>query len=188
MRSELQKRTGTVQFNVTKADEENKKAIEGYFVVFNQRTELWKGCYEEIMPDAFNETLGNDIRALWNHNTQYVLGRNKSSTLELKIDGNGLFGRIELPDTSYARDLYELVKRGDVSQCSFGFNIVDEEWEVLNDGSELYRIKKVDLHEVSIVTFPAYGGTSAVAREKQKRASLERKKQKLMKRIKEARK
>jgi Escherichia/Staphylococcus phage prohead protease len=111
--------------------------------------------------------LGNDIRALWNHNTQYVLGRNKSGTLELKTDDKGLFGVVKLPKTQYAQDLYTLVQRGDVDQASFGFNILAEDLEELADGGYRWRLNEVDLHEISVVTFPAYENTSVQARARQ---------------------
>ena len=98
--------------------------IEGYFAVFGRETELWPGAYEEIAPGAFDETLNNDIRALINHDTTLVLGRNKAGTLELKADSYGLWGRVKInPNDTDAVNLYERVKRGDVDQCSFGFNI-----------------------------------------------------------------
>lgn len=188
MRTEEQKRTANTVFNATRATEdEQNKVIEGYFVLFNEKTELFEGVFEEIAPEAFDNTLDNDIRALWNHNTQYVLGRNKNGTLAISVDGKGVYGKITLPNTSYANDLHELVKRGDVSQCSFGFNILDEEWTQNTDGTELFRVKKVDLHEISVVTFPAYEGTSVTAREKQRKKTFERKKNELRKRL-EARK
>ena len=107
--------------------------IEGYFALYENETELFEGVHEIISRGAFDNTLNNDIRALWNHNTQYVLGRNKNGSLELKADEKGLYGIYSsLPNTQYAQDLYELVKRGDVDQCSFGFNIMDEELEELS--------------------------------------------------------
>lgn len=139
--------------------------IEGYFAVFNGTTELWPGAFEELAPGAFDDTLGNDIRALINHDTTLVLGRNKSSTLELKADSHGLWGRIKInPSDSDAVNLYERVKRGDVDQCSFGFNIGAEETEWRDDGTVKWTITKVDLHEVSVVTFPAYEETGVQAR------------------------
>ena len=114
------------KFNVTRAeDTPDELIIEGYFALYEQETELWPGSFEILSKGSFDKTLSNDIRALWNHNTQYVLGRSKTGSLELKADDKGLYGTIKLPATTYARDLYELVKRGDVDQCSFGFNILD---------------------------------------------------------------
>lgn len=152
----------------TRAEEDNEKYIEGYFAVFNRETELWPGAYEDIDTNAFDNTLGNDIRALINHDTGLVLGRNKANTLELKTDSHGLWGKIKINENdSDAVNLYERVKRGDVDQCSFGFNILNEEVDYRDDGSVKWTIKEIDLHEVSVVTFPAYEDTGVQAREKE---------------------
>jgi uncharacterized protein len=167
--AELNKRDLKTKFKITRAEEDRDEGfiVEGYFALYEQETELFEGVFEIITKGAFDNTLNNDIRALWNHNTQYVLGRNKSGSLELKTDDKGLFGIIRLPNTQYARDLHELVQRGDVDQCSFGFNILDEELEELANGGYRFRLKEVDLHEISVVTFPAYENTSVQARSKQ---------------------
>lgn len=148
------------------ASNNDEMCIEGYFIVFGQQTELWAGAYEEIAPNALDKTLNNDIRALINHDTRLVLGRNKSGTLELRVDGRGLFGKIKInSNDTEAVNLYERVKRGDVSQCSFGFNIISEETEWRDDGTVKWTIREVDLHEVSVVTFPAYEETGVQARQ-----------------------
>jgi len=139
--------------------------IEGYFAVFGRETELWPGAFEEIAPGAFDETLSNDIRALINHDTTLVLGRTKAGTLELKTDNYGLWGRVKInPNDIDAVNLYERVKRGDVDQCSFGFNITSEETDWRDDGTVKWTITGIDLHEVSVVTFPAYEDTGVQAR------------------------
>jgi HK97 family phage prohead protease len=186
--AELNKRDLKTKFNITRAEEDREDFIvEGYFALYENETELFEGVYEIITKGAFDNTLNNDIRALWNHNTQYVLGRNKSGSLELKTDDKGLFGIIRLPNTQYARDLHELVQRGDVDQCSFGFNILDEELEELASGGYRWRLKEVDLHEISVVTFPAYENTSVQARAKQikeiESRKLETKRSALQKRL-----
>ena len=141
--------------------------IEGYFSVFNSIYELWPGATESVAPGAFANTLGGDIRALIDHETRLVLGRNKSGTLELREDSHGLWGRIKInPNDQDAVNLYERVKRGDVDQCSFGFDIVNEDTEVRDDGSVHWTIREVRLYEVSVVTFPAYTETSVSARKK----------------------
>lgn len=153
----------------TRAEQDSSDLyIEGYFAVFNRQTELWPGAYEELAPEAFDTTLGNDIRALIDHETRLVLGRNKSGTLELKADSHGLWGRIKInPNDTDAMNIYERVKRGDVDQCSFGFRIIEEETEWREDGTVKWTIKKADLQEVSIVTFPAYEDTGVQARKKE---------------------
>lgn len=178
------------KFTITRAenDENNERTIEGYFALYEQETELFDGVYEIISNGAFDKTLNSDVRALWNHNTQYVLGRSKNGSLSLKADDKGLFATIKLPNTQYANDLYELVQRGDIDQASFGFNINDEELEELASGGYRWRLKEVDLHEISVVTFPAYENTTVQARSKQieiiEQRKLQQKKDELSKRLK----
>ena len=158
-----QLRSDASQFQVREA--EGDLSIEGYFSVFNSIYELWPGATESVAPGAFSETLGDDIRALVNHNDTLVLGRNKAGTLELREDSHGLWGKIKVnPNDSDAMNLYERVKRGDVNQCSFGFMIEAEETEFREDGSIHWTIRKVKLFEVSVCTFPAYEATEVSAR------------------------
>lgn len=160
-----QARSQATQFRAAETDGE--KYIEGYFSVFGSNYELWPGATESIDVHAFDGALNDDIRALIDHETRLVLGRNKSGTLELKVDSRGLWGRIKLnqSDTD-AMNLYSRVERGDVDQCSFGFDILEEETGWRDDGSVHWTIKKVKLYEVSCVTFPAYKDTSISARKK----------------------
>ena len=139
--------------------------IEGYFAVFNSNYEIFSNVTESIAPEAFDNTLGGDIKALCDHDTRLVLGRNKAGTLELRADSHGLWGRITInPNDGDAVNLYERVKRGDVDQCSFGFEIIKEESDFRDDGSVHFTIREVKLYEVSVVTFPAYAETSVSAR------------------------
>ena len=139
--------------------------IEGYFAVFNSNYEIFSDVTESIAPEAFDNTLGGDIKALCDHDTRLVLGRNKAGTLELRTDSHGLWGRITInPNDGDAVNLYERVKRGDVDQCSFGFEIIKEESDFRDDGSIHFTIREVKLYEVSVVTFPAYAETSVSAR------------------------
>lgn len=139
--------------------------IEGYFSVFNTNYELWEGATESIAQGAFSETLGGDIRALIDHETRLVLGRNKAGTLELREDSHGLWGKIRInQNDTDAMNLYSRIQRGDVDQCSFGFDILDENAEYRKDGTVHWEIRKVKLYEVSVVTFPAYQDTSVSAR------------------------
>lgn len=171
--------------------EKQEKVIEGYFVVFNTETELWPGAFEEIDSGAFDETLENDIRALINHNTEMVLGRTKPGTLEIRLDEKGVWCRIVINENDIdAMNLYARVQRGDVDQCSFGFNILEEETEFRDDGTVKWTIKKIDLHEVSVVTFPAYEATGVQARKRDfeeiKERSLESRKKALKEKLKHA--
>ncbi|MFC0906351.1 HK97 family phage prohead protease [Clostridium sp. MT-14] len=173
----------------TRAEGETDKFIEGYFIVYNRETELWPGYFEQVAPEALNSTLGNDIKALINHDTTLVLGRNKANTLDLKSDGHGLWGSIKInPNDSDAMNLYERVSRGDVDQCSFGFNIGNEEDDFRDDGTIHTILKEIDLWEVSVVTFPAYEETGVQARKKdieqQRQRQLDVRKKKLKERLK----
>lgn len=139
--------------------------IEGYFAVFNSVYDIAPGMSESIAPGAFDKTLAGDIRALINHDSTLVLGRTKAHTLQLRQDERGLWGDIAVnPNDGDAMNLYERVKRGDVDQCSFGFDIIREDTEVREDGSVHWTIREVELYEVSACTFPAYEATNISAR------------------------
>lgn len=163
----MQYRTALSRFETR--EEETGKYIEGYFAVFNSIYEMWEGATESVDPHAFDETLGNDIRCLINHDSTLVLGRNKAGTLELRVDDRGLWGRVLInPNDQDAVNLYERVKRGDVDQCSFGFRILEESTEM--DGEKIHwTLLRVELHEVSICTFPAYEETGVYARKNEVR-------------------
>jgi HK97 family phage prohead protease len=189
MKREKAIRDFRTKFTVTRDETTpEERTIEGYFALYEDETELFDGVYEIISKGAFDKTINSDVRALWNHNTQYVLGRSKNGSLKLQADEKGLFATIKLPNTQYANDLYELVQRGDIDQASFGFNINDEEIEELASGGYRWRLKEVDLHEISVVTFPAYENTTVQARSKQiellEQRKMQLKKDELSKRLK----
>lgn len=143
--------------------------ISGYFAVFDSVYQIAPGMSESIAPGAFADTLGGDIRALTNHDTTLVLGRNTAGTLELREDMKGLWGDIAInPNDSDAMNTWARVERGDVSQCSIGFRILSEETDFREDGSVHWTIKKVELFEVSVCTFPAYQETNVSARARQR--------------------
>ena len=143
--------------------------IEGYFAVFNSNYEIAPGMSESIATGAFANTLGGDIRALTNHDTTLVLGRNRANTLDLREDTHGLWGSIRInPNDSEAINLYQRVKRGDVDGCSIGFDILSEETDFRDDGSIHWTITEVKLYEVSCCTFPAYEETNISARSQQR--------------------
>lgn len=150
--------------------------IEGYFAIFNSNYDIAPGMSESIAPGAFSDTLSGDIRALVNHDTTLVLGRTTAHTLELSQDERGLWGKIVInPKDGDAMNLYERVKRGDVNQCSFGFDITDEESTISENGDIHWTIKKVVLYEVSCCTFPAYEETNISARSADRDRIMERK-------------
>lgn len=159
-------------------EEGNEFKIEGYFAVFNSIYQIFDDLSESVAPGAFDDTLGDDIRALINHDSSLVLGRNTAHTLDLRQDEHGLWGSITInPNDQDAMNLYARVQRGDVDQCSFGFDILSEDYDVREDGSVHWTIKKVRLYEVSVCTFPAYEETNVKARSAQrdeiKKRSLE---------------
>lgn len=183
----MQRRSFNSDFK-TRAEENGDIFISGYFSVFNSEYELFPGGVEVIAPGAFDGALSDDIRALINHDSTLVLGRTKAGTLMLSVDEKGLFGEIKINQKDQdALNLYERVKRGDVSQCSFGFDILDEEKEDNGNGIK-WIIKRVKLYEVSVVTFPAYEETSVTARANEFKEAKKRKtelfKEKLIKRLK----
>ena len=169
----------------TRDDGENL-TIEGYFAVFNSNYDIAPGMSESIAPGAFTKSLSNDVRALINHDTTLVLGRTTAHTLELREDGHGLWGKISVnPKDGDAMNLYERVKRGDVDQCSIGFEIVSEETDFREDGSVHWEIREVNLWEVSCCTFPAYEETSISARSKEREDILKRRNDAWKKQMKE---
>ena len=154
-----------LQGDMRASQDEHK--LSGYFAVFGPAYEMMPGVKERIASSAFDDTLKNDngdIRCLWNHDDNIVLGRTGSGTLSLRADEHGLFGVVTInPNDTDAMNALARVQRGDVSQCSFGFVIEDE--EVFEHNNELeFLIKRVKLYEVSPVTFPAYKETSIKAR------------------------
>lgn len=139
--------------------------IEGYFAVFNSEYWLWPTAYETIDPGAFSLETDTDVRALTNHDTTLVLGRTTAGTLDLRVDERGLWGSVRInPADQDAVNLYERVKRRDVDQCSFGFDILEEGAEYRDDGTTVWHLKRVKLYEVSVCTFPAYETTGVQAR------------------------
>ena len=159
--------------------EGDEMRIEGYFAVFEPSTyEIAPGMSESIAQGAFSGSLGGDIRALINHDTTLVIGRTIPHTLELREDSHGLWGSILInPNDRAAVDAHARVDRGDVSQCSIGFDVIREDTEIREDGSVHWTIREVKLWEVSICTFPAYEETNISARSAQRDEIIKREKQ-----------
>lgn len=150
-----------------RAEGEDSAEIRGYAAVFNQLSQDLGGFRERIAPGAFTDSLDGDVRALWNHNTDFPIGRTKNETLSLREDDHGLAIVITPPNSTYGRDFVEAIRRGDVDQMSFAFSVEDEDQEWRDEpGTGVVRtVKRVKLYEVSPVTFPAYLGTEVSARE-----------------------
>lgn len=136
--------------------------IEGYASVFDSWSEELGGEFpfrERVVKGAFEESIQrDDIRALFNHDPNYVLGRNTSNTLSLEEDEKGLRVRITPPQTQWAKDLLVSIKRGDITQMSFGFTVILDRWSY-EDNIDIRELLKVKLYDVSPVTFPAYSQT-----------------------------
>lgn len=165
--------------------------IACYFAVFDSEYRMAPNVIEKIAKGAFASSLGGDVRALIDHVTHLVLGRTTAGTFALREDEHGLYGEIQINEhDSDAMNHYARVQRGDVNQCSIGFDIVREDYVVSPDGQTCtWIIREVILYECSIVTFPAYEATSAEARAADNAAALntsrlERRKNDLIERIK----
>lgn len=153
----------------TRAGKDGKETpvIRGHAAVFNQLSEDLGGFREQIAPGAFTEAIKtDDVRALWNHNPDFVLARNMSGTLQLSEDTRGLAIEIDPPDTQWARDLLVSIKRGDVNQMSFGFSVRPngQNWAKDDTGTVVRTLTRVRLFDVSPVTYPAYPQTDVAAR------------------------
>ena len=149
---------------IRSASEGEKLKFSGYAARFDSLSENLGGFREKIRIGAFsNAVKTDDVRCLFNHNSNYVLGRTSAKTLELREDTQGLWFEVEAPNTQWARDLHESVKRGDINQCSFAFVTKKDDWK--DEGDTVVReLIEVGLRDVSIVTNPAYLQTSVQAR------------------------
>lgn len=138
-----------------------ERMVSGYAAVFNQESEDLGGFIEIIKPGAFRDVLENDVRALWNHDQNYLLARTTSGTLKIAEDARGLYYEFDAPHTTYGNDLLELLRRGDVTQSSFGFTIKKDEWVSRNGVTYRYIHSVARLFDVSPVTYPAYPATTS---------------------------
>jgi len=159
-----------IEVRVSEAGTEPR--IEGIAAVYNQPTEIdgWFGSFIEVIdPGFFEGVLRNDVRALWNHNTDLVIGRTKNGTLKLNDQEAGLGVEIDPPDTQTGRDAVTSIRRGDVDQMSFAFSVKQgwDEWKENEEGNMVRTLKRgacKQLYDVSPVSFPAYPQTSVGVR------------------------
>lgn len=169
----------TAQFKTREETETGDLILSGYFIKFDEVTELWPGYFEVIKREGVEKAIQNaDIRALFNHDDSLVLGRTGNGTVILGVDEKGLFGDIIInKEDPQAIGAYARVQRGDVIGCSFGFIPIKIDTEERADGSYLDTILELEIFEVSPCTFPAYPQTEIAARQKdfesQKRANRE---------------
>lgn len=154
------------RFAVEARAELDGMVLRGYASVFDQAADL-PGHSEVMARSAFDKALADesvDVRALWNHNADHLLGRQSSGTLRLRVDDDGLAFEVDLPDTSVGRDVAELVRRGDLSGASFGFLPGDDEWSTRGGVRTRTHLSVERLVDVSPVTWPAYAGASVSMR------------------------
>ena len=148
--------------DINAVDDEEMK-IQGYALRFNEESNLLGEFYEVISPEALEEADMSDVRMLINHDQNYVIGRTTAGTLDLEVTEEGLYFRCTLPPTSYARDIYENIKLGNVSQCSFGMVVGSDgdSFERRDDGIFKRTINKIQsIFDCSVVSFPAYSSSS----------------------------
>ena len=139
----------------------DKQTVVGYGAVFNSMSNDLGGFREYISPEAFEGRMDDDVRFLFNHDANYVLARTTNGTLRMSVDEKGLRYEADMPNTSTARDLVELLKNGTVNQSSFAFIVEDDSWEV-KDGINIRTINKVSrLYDLSSVVYPAYSEASS---------------------------
>ena len=163
----------SIDIDIQKSTEEEPLKLRGYAIVYNSLSEnsLSEPLYGDLFRERINRgaftksLLENDQVCLWGHDTRYVLGRKSAGTLILREDDKGLYFEVSLPNTTWARDLKESVDRGDIKQMSFGFKVVRENWidnkETLKEyGMPIREVEEITLHEISLVTFPAYTETN----------------------------
>jgi len=168
VKTDMQIRSVATEFDI-RSTGDGGNTLVGHAAVFNSPTVIAGLFREQIAPRAFKKSLKeSDIRALFNHDTNIVLGRNKAGTLRLSEDLTGLAYEIDLPDTQAARDLWTSIERGDISQSSFAFETVKEARESADPENgeplPLITVREAKLYDVSPVVYPAYEDTDVSAR------------------------
>ena len=185
----MQKRKAymATQFKTREEQESGDLILSGYFIKFDEETELWPGYFEVIKREGVEKAIKDaDIRALFNHDHSLVLGRTGNDTVRLGVDDVGLFGDIIInKDDPQAVGAYARVQRGDVVGCSFGFFPIKINTEERDDGSYLDTILELEIFEVSPCTFPAYPQTEIAARQKDFESQLRANRETLDQRKKE---
>lgn len=169
--SELETRTTPAQvceLRAIQGAEGTPPRIAGYAAVFNVRSEVLGGMFvEEIAPGAFDDVVGQDVRGLFNHNPDFLLGRTKSGTLRLVVDERGLAYEIDPPDTQTVRDQVLVpLSRGDMDGSSFGFRVALDGDTWREEGGLVIRTihRIAELRDVGPVSFPAYPDATAAKR------------------------
>lgn len=163
----IERRYFKIESKLKTDGEEEKPVFTGKAILFNRETKLCEGIYEKISEKAFEEAIDrDDIRCLFNHDPNFVLGRNKSGTLSLEKREDGLYFNVIPPNNQWCEDLKESVKRGDINQCSFAFTVKKDDFKMDEEGGVHRTIMDGKLYDVSIVTYPAYEETLVDVRSK----------------------
>tara|TARA_R100001244_G_scaffold121245_1_gene90875 strand:+ start:3024 stop:3995 length:972 start_codon:yes stop_codon:yes gene_type:complete len=156
-----EKRFYNVATRITKRN--GKQVIEGHAAIYDSPSEDLGGFTERIKKGAFDNVLDNDVRAYFNHDPNFILGRTTSGTLRISADDTGLKYEFDVPDTTAGRDLVVSMKRGDITQSSFAFTVEEDSWEQI-EGKDIRTINKVKrLYDVSPVSIPAYPSANDLA-------------------------
>ena len=167
--NDLERRAFAVDGLTIEARDGKPPMLVGHAAVFGQLSEDLGGFREQILPGAFSDAITtDDVRALFNHDPNFVLGRNRAKTLEMSEDTTGLAIRISMPETQTIRDLVlEPIRRGDITQMSFQFSVRPggQDWAKNDAGQSIRTLKKVRLYDISPVTYPAYPQTDIAVRE-----------------------
>ena len=155
-------RAVNTEFEVKEVGEDDNTVINGYAAIFDSEAPETSGFIEKIAPGAFTNAIKkSDPFALFNHNMEKVLGRKSSGTLQLREDEKGLYYEVDPPDTTYANDLIESLKRGDINESSFGFIVAEEKWDDSGDTPVRTIVEVEELIDVSPVTRAWYPQTDS---------------------------
>lgn len=172
---EMERRTIPLEVRVERRAD-GQAVIRGHAAVFGQLSEDLGGFREQILPGAFADAIQtDDVRALFNHDANFVLGRNRSSTLTMSEDARGLAIEINPPDTQLVRDLVLTpMERGDITQMSFAFSVRPggQDWAKDDSGQVVRTLKRVRLYDVSPVTYPAYPQTDVSVAQRDMRSAF----------------
>jgi len=162
-KSEIEQRANK-KYEVRATETEDGERFITAKIPYNSRSEDM-GFVEILKPGCFKKTINDkyNVRALYQHNESVILGAVKNGTLRLNDNQDALEAEIKLPDTTEARDVYNLVKDGYITNCSFGFRAIKDEWKTTEKGHQERTIVEAQLREISPVTFPAYEMTSVSA-------------------------
>lgn len=165
MSKELERRHVELSNMEIRNTDDGKTIVGGYVVEFEKLSVPLYGFREKVRKGAFEKSLRNsNVKALWNHNSDLVLGSTKNGTLKLWEDDRGLKFELELPDTTWGRDAAATIKRGDVDGVSFGFETVVDEWDNSDENNVIRTLVEVNLFEISPTPFPAYPDSSVGVR------------------------